>query len=129
MHGNHLRRGALAIAATFALALSPAVGAQGSGDSDESSSSGSIDQMVARLNANAATRAALQSAGMPAREYVVFGFSVFQAGIAAWTLDQPGGKLAAGVSMDNVNYYRKNEAALQKLGQETKSGDCDDSEE
>lgn len=108
-----------------------AAGNQASGDcdSDESSAAGSIDQVVARLNAKAGARTALQAAGMPPREYVVFSFSVFQAGIAAWTLDQPGGKLAAGVSMDNVNFYRKHEAALQKLGQETKSRDCDDGEE
>jgi hypothetical protein len=28
--------------------------------------------------------------------------------------------------MANVNFYRAHEAAIQKLGEQTKSGDCDE---
>jgi hypothetical protein len=99
-------------------------------DDDADSGDGkSIDQLVASLDANAKVRSAIQSAGMTTREYVVFGMAVFQAGMTAWALDQPGGKLPAGVGMDNVTFYRNHEAALRKLGEETKSADCADTGE
>lgn len=98
-----------------------------SSDCDESEDDNpkSLDQMVAAINAKPGAKAALQSAGMTSREYIVFSMSVFQTGFASWGLSQPGGKLPPGVSMANVNFYRKNEAALAKLGQATQSDDCD----
>ena len=95
-------------------------------DSDDSENGTTIDQAVAKLNSTAGAAAAIKSAGMTAREYVVFSMAVFQSGMAAWGLSQPGGKLPPGVSMDNVNFYRKHQAALQELGQSTRSADCDD---
>lgn len=97
-----------------------------SDDSDESNNGTTIDQAVAKLNSTAGAAAAIKSAGMTTREYVVFSMAVFQSGMAAWALSQPGGKLPPGVSMDNVNFYRKHQAALETLGQNTKSADCDD---
>ena len=94
--------------------------------SDDSENGTTIDQVVARLNSTAGAPAAIKSAGMTTREYVVFSMAVFESGMAAWALSQPGGKLPPGVSMDNVNFYRKHQAALEKLGQSTKSADCDD---
>lgn len=98
-------------------------------DDADSGNGKSIDQLVASLDANAKIRSAIQSTGMTTREYVVFGIAVFQAGMAAWALDQPGGKLPAGVGMDNVTFYRKHDAALRKLGEETKAAGCDDAGE
>lgn len=95
-------------------------------DSDDGENGTTIDQAVAKLNSTAGAAAAIKSAGMTTREYVVFSMAVFQSGMAAWALSQPGGKLPPGVSMDNVNFYRKHQAALEKLGQSTKSADCDD---
>jgi hypothetical protein len=102
-----------------------------SGDCDESDdgdddSPKSLDQLAANINATPGAKAALQSAGMTTREYLVFSMSVFQTGFAAWGLSQPGGKLPPGVSMANVNFYRKNEAALTELGEGTQSDDCGD---
>ena len=94
-------------------------------EDDDDSGPQSLDQMVARVNSVAAAKAALQSAGMTPREYVIFSMSIFQTGLASWGLSQPGGKLPPGVSMANVNFYRKNEAAIAKLGETTQSGDCD----
>jgi hypothetical protein len=62
------------------------------GDCDDDDSQ-SIDQMTAKLNASPGARAAIQSAGMTTREYVVFTWSLLQTGLAAWAVDQPGGKL------------------------------------
>ena len=94
-------------------------------EDDDDSDAQSIDQMVVKVNAVAGAKAALQSAGMTPREYLLFTMSIFQTGFASWGLSQPGGKLPPGVSMANVNFYRKNEAALAKLGQATQSDDCD----
>ena len=94
-------------------------------DESEDDNPKSLDQMVAAINAKHGAKAALQSAGMTPREYIVFSMSVFQTGFASWGLSQPGGKLPPGVSMANVNFYRKNEAAIAQLGQATQSDDCD----
>lgn len=95
-------------------------------DEDDDGNAKSIDQVVASLDANAKVRSAIQSTGMSSREYVVFAMAVFQAGMAAWALDQPGGKLPAGVQMGNVNFYRKHEAAMKKLGEASTAADCED---
>ena len=82
--------------------------------------------MVAKLDATAGVRAAIQSAGMTTREFVVFSMSVLQAGLADWALGQPGGKLPPGVAMENVSFYRKHQAAMQTLGESSKTADCGD---
>ncbi len=91
-----------------------AAAARCSEDDDENGTT--IDAAVAKINAAPGAAAAVKAAGLSPREYVVFGMSAMQAGLAAWALTQPGGKLPAGVSMDNVNFYRAHEAALKKLG-------------
>jgi len=97
-------------------------------DDSEDDSPKSLDQLVAAINARPGAKAALQSAGMTPREYIVFSMSVFQTGFASWGLSQPGGKLPPGVSMANVNFYRKNEAAMAKLAKSAESDDCGDEE-
>lgn len=93
-------------------------------EDDDDSDAQSIDQMVAKVNAVAGAMAALQSAGMTPREYLLFTMSIFQTGLASWGLSQPGGKLPAGVSMANVNFYRKNEAAMSQMAESSKGDDC-----
>jgi len=95
-------------------------------DDDDSANGATIDQMVAKLDATAGVREAIKSAGMTTREFAVFSMSVFQAGLADWALGQPGGKLPPGVAMENVNFYRKHQAALQGLGESPKAADCGD---
>lgn len=94
-------------------------------DEEDDSEEKSLDQLVARVNSVPGAGAALQSAGMTPREYLLFTMSIFQTGLASWGLTQPGGKLPPGVSMANVNFYRKNEAAMAKLGESVQSDDCD----
>jgi len=86
----------------------------------------SLDELAARLDAVPQVRAAMKSAGISSREYLVFSLSLLQNGMAAWALDQPGGKLPPGTSMANVKFFRTHDAALKKLGEETKTADCDD---
>lgn len=86
----------------------------------------SLDASVARLDAVSGARTAIRSAGMTTREYLVFTLSVFQSGMAAWALAQPGGKLPPGVSMANVDFYRAHEAAIRKLAVPSASDACED---
>jgi hypothetical protein len=83
---------------------------------DDDSDSQSLDQMAAKLNAAPGAKAAIQSAGMTTREYMVFSLSVFQNGLAAWALRQPGGKLPAGLSKANVDFYNKHAGEIDRLG-------------
>jgi hypothetical protein len=85
-----------------------------------------LDDLVAKIDANPQLRQAIQGAGMSTREYAVFSFAVLQAAMSAWALDQPGGKLAPGVSMDNVNFYRRNATTLKEIGDESNAAEsCD----
>ena len=93
---------------------------------DEGDDAQSIDAMVARFDASPGVKAAIQSAGMTTREYVLFTWSLLQNGLAAWAVDQPGGKLPAGASQANVDFYRKHEAELQSLSKLAPSSDCDE---
>ena len=116
--------------ATQNLAAVP--GACAEEDDDDDSDAQSIDQMVAKLNAKPGAQAAIQSAGMTSREYVVFMFSMLQSGMSAWALKQPGGKLPPGVSQANVDFYNTHETAMAKIGKdESCAGDSGevDSEE
>lgn len=90
---------------------------------DDGSNSQSIDQMVAKLNAVPGAQAAIQSAGMTTREYVVFMFSMLHNGMAAWAVSQPGGKLPPGTQQSNVDFIKKNEARMSAIGQ---NDPCDD---
>jgi len=93
-------------------------------DDDDGTDSQSLDEVSARFNATPGVRSAIQSAGMTTREYVVFTFSLFQNGLAAWALSQPGGKLPAGTSKANVDFYNRHAAELQQLEALTQDDDC-----
>ncbi|MCC7464397.1 MAG: hypothetical protein IT480_18285 [Gammaproteobacteria bacterium] len=93
---------------------------------DDGSSGTSISQLVAKMEATSGARAALQSAGMAAREYVVFSMSLLQNGLAAWAQSQPGGKLPAGVTQANVDFVRKHEAQLKQLETSKPKDPCAD---
>lgn len=93
---------------------------------DDDSEAQSIDQMAAKLGAVPGAKAAVQSTGMSLREYVVFSMSLFQNGLAAWALDQPGGKLPPGVSKANVDFVKEHDAQLKQLQGLSPDGGCDD---
>jgi hypothetical protein len=93
---------------------------------DDGEAEPSLDGMVAQIRAVPGAAGAIESAGLPVHEYVVFTFAMIQAGFAAWALDQPGGELAPGVSMANVEFYRAHEAELQEAANLVPSDDCDE---
>ena len=88
-----------------------------------------MDASVAHINSVPGAQAAIQSAGMTTREYVVFTLSLFQSGMAAWALTQPGGTLPPEVSKANVDFYRAHEQALHQLGPQQGSDTCSDRDE
>lgn len=98
-------------------------------DEDDGDDSQSIDDAAAKLSASPAAKAAIQSAGLTPREYVVFSFSLLQNGLGAWAADQPGGKLPPGTSKANVDFYKKHQADLKKLEIFRQGDDCDDDRE
>jgi len=116
---------------TLATEKLSALGAAGcETESEDDSDTGSLAAAVAHIDANPPAKAAIQSAGMTSREYIVFGMSMLQSGLAAWGLDQPGGKLPPGISMANVTFFRTHAAEMERLGELTKSGcNADDSGE
>lgn len=91
---------------------------------DDDDGAQSIAATVARIDAISEAKAAIQSAGLTTREYVVFSWSLFQSGMAAWGLSQPGGKLPPGVSMANVEFYRAHEAEIKKFGKPVGTENC-----
>ncbi|HEX9706553.1 MAG TPA: hypothetical protein VGA24_02845 [Steroidobacteraceae bacterium] len=94
-------------------------------DCDDDSDVGSLSEAVAKLDATPGAKAAVQSAGMTTREYIVFAFSLIQNGLAAWTLDQPGGTLPPGISQANVDFFREHAAEMEELGAESGDASCD----
>jgi len=82
---------------------------------EESEDAESIQAIVTRIDGNPAVKAALQSAGLTAREYIVFSLATFQAGLAAWALEQPGGTLPPGFQKQNVDFYNAHKAAIEAI--------------
>lgn len=107
--------------ATKQLAAMPA---GGSSCEDEDSEAASLTDMVAKLDAVPGARKAIQSAGMTTREYVVFSMSLLHNGLAAWAASQPGGKLPAGTSKANVDFYNRHKAELEKLSTLQPKDEC-----
>lgn len=98
-------------------------------DSESGEDAQSLDQLAAVIESTPGAGAAIQSAGMTPREYVVFTLSLLQNALAAWVAGQPGGQLPPGTVMANVNFYRSHEAALQALGEQIQGADCDSGDE
>lgn len=85
----------------------------------------SLTAMAARLDDIPEARAALAGAGMPSREYIVFGLAALQAGMASWALSQ-GGALPPGVSAENVGFYQAHQDEIQALTSLLPEDSCGD---
>jgi hypothetical protein len=94
-------------------------------DCDREDAQDSLNDMVARMDAVPAVQAALKAAGMTAREYILFSFSLFQNGMAVWAIDQSGGEMLPGIKPENVDFYRAHKIDVEKLGELTREMDCD----
>jgi hypothetical protein len=94
-------------------------------EDDDDDAEDTIASSVARLDAAPGASAAVQSAGMTSREYVVFAFALLESGLASYTLQTPGGKMPDGVSPANVDFVRKHSAELHQLANETEDESCE----
>ena len=94
-------------------------------DDDSDSESNSISDLAAKLDSFPGAKAAVQSAGMSSREYIVFTMSLLQNGLAAWALTQPGGKLPPGANKANVDFVNAHGPQLEKLKGIAAQGECD----
>ena len=94
-------------------------------DCDGEDQAKSLTDTAAQMDGVPQVKSALKAAGMTSREYLLFSWSLFQNGLAAWTLEQPGGTLPPGVKRATVNFYRSHEAELKRLGELNKQPDCD----
>ena len=87
----------------------------------------SLDDAAAKIDAMPGAKAVMKSAGITSREYVVFAFALIENAYAAYSVDQPGGKLPPGASMANVEFLRRNTGVIERLANETKEAECADS--
>jgi hypothetical protein len=95
-------------------------------ESEDGDDAQTISDVVAKMDRHPAAKNAITSAGMNTREYVVFSFALLQTGLAAWAVDQPGGKLPPGTSKANLEFFRNHQAELQQLEGLNRGDDCDD---
>lgn len=94
------------------------------GESDEGEDSKSFAEIAALYDRHPALKRAISSAGMTTREYVTFIMSMFQAGMAAWMVEQQGGKfdkVPAGIPHENIRFYQRHRAELERIGAELKA--------
>jgi len=85
-----------------------------------------IDDLAGILERNHATRSALANAGITSREFVTFIFTLFQAGMAAWLVEQHGwDKLPPEIARDNVVFYQLHKTQLDSLTAELKQREGD----
>ncbi len=99
------------------------------GNCDDEEGDNSLDGMVARIRDIPGAAEAIESTGMSVRNYVLFMFATFQAGVAVWSLDQPGGALPPGVSMANVNFYQDHAAEFQETASLMPQDECNGTED
>ena len=86
----------------------------------------SLDDAAAKIDRMPGAKAVMKSAGITSREYVVFAFALIENAYAAYSLDQPGGKLPPGTSMANVEFLRRNSGVIERLANETQMAECAD---
>lgn len=108
-------------AATKKLVVLP--GSRGSCDDEDNS--GTIADLVAKLDSIPGAKAAVTSSGMTTREYVVFSFAMVHNALASWAVSQPGGKLPPGTSQANVDFYQRHAAEFESLPK-SEATDCND---
>lgn len=79
----------------------------------------SIAEITAKYDSIPEARRAITSAGLTTREYVVFTFALFQAGMAAFVVEQQGwNKLPPNVARSNVEFYQRHKTALDSVAPE-----------
>jgi len=97
---------------------------QALGEEVEDANPKGIAEFAAFYDGHPSLKRAISSAGMTSREYVTFMMSMFQAGMAAWLVEQQQGKfdkVPAGISHENIRFYQQHRAELDRIGEEIKA--------
>ena len=93
-------------------------------EQDEDESPKSIAALAALYDGHPALKRAITSAGMTTLEFATFMMSMFQAGMAASLVEQQHGefdKVPAGIPHENIRFYQRHEAELQRIGEELRA--------
>ena len=93
-------------------------------EQDEDDPPKSIAAVAALYDRHPALKQAITSAGMTTQEYTTFMMSMFQAGMAAWSVEQQQGKfdnVPAGIPHENIRFYQRHQAELQRVGEELRA--------
>jgi len=114
--------------AMFWLIASPVAGQRPAADPDERAlaayrlNDATLNRFIAAFyDAQPPFRQALARAGLTSREYVTFMLTLFQAGMAAWLVEQHGwDKLPPEIARENVVFYQRHKAQLDSLTAELK---------
>lgn len=104
------------------------VAAENPGLADGMKDSGekSIDEQVRAIESNPQVKAAVTSTGLTTRDYVLTQWALLQTGMAYAMTKGTGATQddmvkKAGVSKENMDFYAKNEAEINKLAEEAKA--------
>lgn len=94
-------------------------------DDDENQKDPTIAEIAAFYDSQPDARRALARANLTSREYVIFMLALFQAGMAAWLVEEHGwDKLPPEIARENVVFYQRHKAQLDSLTAELrKEGD------
>jgi hypothetical protein len=102
--------------------------AEDADDDEKDNDDPSLTQIAAKYDSIPAARRAITGAGLTTREYVVFTFALFQAGMGAWVVEQQGwSKLPPDVARANVEFYQRHKAQIDSVTAELKNQDEDPS--
>jgi hypothetical protein len=88
-------------------------------NSVEATDDATIEEMAALYDSHPVVRKAIESADMTSAEYVTFMYSMIQAGMAAWMVEEYGQtELPEGTPQENVDYYLANKGKFAALSEE-----------
>ncbi len=90
-------------------------------DDEDDEGAETIADIAAFYDRHPSLRQAIATAGLTSREYVIFMLTLFQAGMAAWLVEQQGwSKLPSDIARENVVFYQRHKAQLDSLTAELK---------
>ncbi len=100
----------------------PATFREKEGDGDETAES--IAELAAFYERHPTLKRAINAAGMTTREYTIFTLSMFEAGMAAFLVEQQGGtfdNVPAAVPRDNVLFFQRHQEELKRISAELRA--------
>jgi hypothetical protein len=100
--------------------------ARDTAEAEEEENPESIAEIAAFYDQHPPYQRALSGAGLTSREYVTFMLALFQAGMAAWLVEQHGwDRLPPDIARANVVFYQRHKAQLDSVTAELKNREDD----